>query len=53
MKNNGIGTKLLMAAVTLALALYFGVQTVRYFSDPLSTIPAYHYRVEEAASVSG
>ncbi len=53
MKNNSLGTKLLMAAVTLALAAYFGFQAVRYFSDPLSTIPAYNYRVEEAVSVSG
>lgn len=53
MKNNSLGTKLLMAAVTLALAAYFGFQAVRYFSDPLSTIPAYNYRMEEAVSVSG
>lgn len=53
MKNNSLGTKLLMAAVTLGLAAYFGFQAVRYFSDPLSTIPAYNYRVEEAVSVSG
>ena len=50
MKNNSLGTKLLMAAVTLALAAYFGFQAVRYFSDPLSTIPAYNYRVEEAVA---
>ena len=53
MKNNSLGTKLLIAAVTLGLAAYFGFQAVRYFSDPLSTIPAYNYRVEEATSVSG
>ena len=53
MKNNSLGTKLLMAAVTLGLAAYFGFQAVHYFSDPLSTIPAYNYRVEEAVSVSG
>ena len=53
MKNNSLGTKLLMAAVTLALLLYFGFQTVNYFSDPLSTTLAYTYRVEETASLSG
>ena len=53
MKNNSLGTKFLMAAVTLGLAAYFGFQAVRYFSDPLSTISAYNYRVEEAVSVSG
>ena len=46
MKNNSLGTKLLMAAVTLALLLYFGFQAVNYFSDPLSTTLAYTYRVE-------
>ena len=53
MKNNSLGTKLLMAAVTLALLLYFGFQAVNYFSDPLSTTLAYTYRVEETASLSG
>lgn len=53
MKNNSLGTKLLMAAVTLGLAAYFGFQAVRYFSDPLSTIRAYNYRVEESISLSG
>ena len=37
MKNNSLGTKLFMAAITLALLLYFGFQAVNYFSDPLST----------------
>lgn len=53
MKNNSLGAKLLMAAVTLALLFYFGLQAVNYFSDPLSTTLAYQYRVEETASLSG
>lgn len=53
MKNNSLGTKLLMAAVTLGLLLYFGFQAARYFSDPLSTTLAYTYRVEETASLTG
>ena len=53
MKNNSIGTKALMVAVTLALTAYFGFQAVNYFSDPLSTTLAYHYRVEESLSLSG
>ena len=53
MKSNSLGTKLLMAAVTLALLLYFGFQAVNYFSDPLTTTLAYTYRVEEAAGLTG
>ena len=53
MKNNALGTKLLMAAITLGLLLYFGFQTVNYFSDPLSTTLAYNYRVEETAALTG
>ena len=52
-KNNALGTKLLMLAVTLALAAYFGVQGYLYFSDPLSTTLAYNYQVEESVSLSG
>ena len=37
MKNNSLGTKLLMAAVTLGLLAYFGIQGLRYFDDPLTT----------------
>lgn len=53
MKNNSLGTKLLMAAVTLALAAYFGLQAIQYFSDPFSTTFAYNYQVEQAVSLSG
>lgn len=53
MKNNSLGTKALMTAVTLALAAYFGFQAFRYFSDPLTTTLAYTYQVEEAVSLSG
>lgn len=53
MKHNSLGTKVLMIAVTLALAAYFGFQAVRYFSDPLTTTLAYHYRVEETLNLSG
>lgn len=53
MKNNSLGTKVLMIAVTLALAAYFGFQALRYFSDPLSTTIAYTYRVEESLSLTG
>lgn len=53
MKNNSLSTKLLMAAVTLALLIYFVFQTIQYFSDPLSTTLAYTYQVEESVSLSG
>ena len=53
MKNNSLGTKVLMAALTLALVAYFGIQAVRYFGDPLTTTLAYNYRVEESEHLSG
>lgn len=53
MKNNSLGTKLLMTVITLALLAYFGFQGVQYFSDPLSSTLAYTYRVEETASLTG
>lgn len=53
MKNNSLGTKVLMAALTLALVAYFGIQAVRYFGDPLTTTLAYNYRVEESENLSG
>lgn len=53
MKNNSLGTKILMAAVTLLLVCYFGFQAFGYFADPLSTTLAYRYQVEESVSLSG
>ena len=53
MRQKSLGTKILMAAITLALLAYFGVQAARYFTDPLSTTLAYNYAVEESISVSG
>ena len=53
MKNNSLGTKLLMAAVTLGLLAYFGIQGLRYFDDPLTTTLAYAYEVEEGVDLSG
>lgn len=53
MKNNSPGTKLLMAAITLVLLSYFGIQVYRYFMDPLSTTLAYTYQVEKEAQLSG
>ena len=53
MKNNSLGMKILMAAVTLGLLAYFGLQGYLYFSDPLTTTLAYHYQVEDSLSLSG
>lgn len=53
MKNGSLGTKLLMAAVTLALLAYFGMQGYRYFADPFTTTMAYNYLVEDSLSVTG
>ena len=53
MKNNSLGTKILMTAVTLGLLAYFGLQAYRYFADPLTTTLAYSYQVEESVSLSG
>ena len=53
MKNRSIGTKLLLAAVTLAVLAYFGIQATRYFHDPLTTTLAYTYQVEKTLSLSG
>ena len=53
MKNNSPATKLLMLVISLAVAAYFGIQTYRYFMDPLSATKAYAYQVEEEISLSG
>lgn len=53
MKNNSLGMKILMAAVTLGLLAYFGLQGYLYFSDPLTTTLAYTYQLEESVSLSG
>ena len=53
MKQTSLGTKLLLAALTLGLLAYFGVQGARYFTDPLSTTAAYAYQVEDSVNVSG
>ena len=53
MKNNALGTKILLALVTLGILAYFAIQGVLYFDDPLSTTLAYTYQVEESTDVSG
>jgi len=53
MKRNSFGTKALLAAISLTLLVYFGVQGARYFRDPLTTTLAYTYEVEESVHLSG
>ena len=53
MNNKGLGSKLLMAVVTVLVLAYFGLQGVRYFADPLGTVMAYSYQVEEGRELSG
>lgn len=53
MKNSALGTKLLMAAVCLGVLAYFTLQGWNYFSDPLTTMTAYRYQVEDRATVTG
>ena len=53
MKQHSLGTKLLSAAILLALVAYFGLQAVQYFADPLTTTLAYTDSVEETFRLSG
>ena len=51
--KKSLGTKLLLAFVTLGVLAYFAVQAVRYFGDPLTTTIAYQYQVEMSTVLSG
>lgn len=53
MKQNSLGTKILMALVTLGVVGYFAIQATQYLSDPLTTAIAYAYEVEEGVDLSG
>ena len=53
MKERTLGTKLLLALVTLGVLAYFAIQAVRYFGDPLTTTLAYRYEVELSTALSG
>ncbi len=53
MKDRALGTKLLLALVTLGVLAYFGIQAFRYFTDPLTTTAAYAYSVDRSVSLSG
>ncbi|MCI2058868.1 MAG: hypothetical protein LKJ80_06665 [Oscillibacter sp.] len=53
MKSDSHATKWLMAAVCLAVLAYFGMQTLRYFHDPMATAVVYSYQAENSSSVAG
>ena len=53
MRQRTLGTKLLLAAVTLGVLAYFGLQAFQYFTDPLTTTPVYDYSVDRSVSLSG
>lgn len=53
MRQRTLGTKLLLAAVTLGVLAYFGLQAFQYFTDPLTTTPVYNYSVDRSVSMSG
>lgn len=52
-KTGGLGTKLLMAALFLGVAAYFGIQAFQFLDDPLSLTLAYQYEVEQAEELAG
>lgn len=53
MKQRALGTKILLAVITLGVVAYFGIQALRYFADPLATTAAYTYQVDRSVSLSG
>ena len=53
MKNTSIGFKITTAILCLMTVGYFCLQGYRYFTDPLTTSPAYTYQVEQSVTVTG
>lgn len=53
MKQRALGTKILLAVITLGVVAYFGMQALQYFADPLTTTAAYTYQVDRSVSLSG
>lgn len=53
MKNSTLATRLAMAAVFLAVIIYFGFSAASYFTDPYTATPAYSFVGERAVTVSG
>ena len=53
MKSGSVATKLLLAAVMLAVVIYFGINMAAYFMDPFTTTIAYDFVSDHAVTVSG
>ena len=53
MKNSTLATRLAMAAVFLAVIIYFGFSAASYFTDPYTATLAYSFVGERAVTVSG
>ncbi len=53
MKTGHLATRLMLAAIFLAVAVYFGVYLAAYFNDPYTISYAYDYVSEDAVAVTG
>ena len=53
MKNTSLTTRLITAFILLAVMVYFGIETWRYFTDPILTTSVYVYRSEQAITLNG
>ena len=53
MKKKKLRIPLGLILLVVGLCLYFGAQSAQYFSDPLSTVTAYAYHMEESQDVTG
>ena len=51
--KQGLGIKLLTAAVALGVLSYFVIQAAGYISDPFTTTLAYGYQVELGVETTG
>ncbi|MEY8387815.1 HlyD family efflux transporter periplasmic adaptor subunit [Oscillospiraceae bacterium 38-13] len=52
-RKNSLAVMLLMTALFLGVAGYFGIQAFRYLDDPLAVTLAYAYQVETTVDVTG
>lgn len=52
-KQRSLGTTLLVLALFLGVAAYFGIQAFHYLDDPLTITLAYSYEVETTVDLTG
>lgn len=53
MKPTSLSTKLILAALLIAVVFYFGVEAYRYLVSPTATTIVYRYNAEEAVGLKG